>query len=194
MKKNGKAHVVGEFHHSEKSKNLIGEKAKGRMAWNKSLKGQIAWNKGIKCPKISQSKIGHIVTKEQREKNRKGTLTYMSENPEKFLAQARKGALIQNMKCGFYDTKPELEVKALLDSAGIKYIHPYAVWNIEHCYPADFYLPDSRTILEVDGVYWHSYPNGRDLDRIRTGELTEKGYNVVRVWETETKNVLERLA
>lgn len=42
--------------------------------YSKSLIGSIPWNKNIKAPKISKSKIGHIVTQETRDKISK-TLT-----------------------------------------------------------------------------------------------------------------------
>jgi G:T-mismatch repair DNA endonuclease (very short patch repair protein) len=85
----------------------------------------------------------------------------------------------------FHNTKPELEMQKILDEIGIIYIHPYPVWNIEHKYPADFYIPQTNTILEVDGKYWHKYPIGLEIDKIRNSELMEKGYKVVRFWENE---------
>jgi very-short-patch-repair endonuclease len=44
-------------------------------------------------------------------------------------------------------------------------------------------------IIECDGNYWHKYPIGRDIDKIRTKELIEKGFNVLRLWESEIKGI-----
>jgi very-short-patch-repair endonuclease len=44
-------------------------------------------------------------------------------------------------------------------------------------------------ILETDGNYWHSYPIGREIDNIRTKELIEKGFKVLRLWEIDIKSM-----
>lgn len=102
------------------------------------------------------------------------------------IRHCREAALIAQTSLrdkGFANTVPELEMKAILDKLGIKYVHGHSVWDIEHCYMADFFLPDSKTIVEVDGTYWHDYPKGRDIDHIRGRELKEAGYHLVRFWE-----------
>jgi very-short-patch-repair endonuclease len=38
-------------------------------------------------------------------------------------------------------------------------------------------------ILEVDGVWSHNYPDGREIDYIRNQELEDIGYRVLRFWE-----------
>jgi len=40
-------------------------------------------------------------------------------------------------------------------------------------------------VIEADGNYWHSYPTGNEIDHIRTSELLEKGFKVLRLWEFE---------
>jgi len=40
-------------------------------------------------------------------------------------------------------------------------------------------------VLEVDGKYHHNFPNGREIDSIRTEEMEEVGYRVLRFWEGE---------
>lgn len=42
---------------------------------------------------------------------------------------------------------------------------------------------------KCDGDYWHKYPIGRDIDHIRTSELIEKGFKVLRIWEKEIKKL-----
>jgi very-short-patch-repair endonuclease len=84
----------------------------------------------------------------------------------------------------FHNTAPEMQMKGILEKLSIKYIHTYPVWDIEHCYCADFFL-DGKIILEVDGKYWHNYPYGTDKDRIRVEEMEKQGYTVLRFWEEE---------
>ena len=42
-------------------------------------------------------------------------------------------------------------------------------------------------VIECDGNYWHKYPSGVEKDNIRTKELIEKGFKVLRLWESEIK-------
>lgn len=102
-----------------------------------------------------------------------------------FKKSARKGALIASFKIGKYDTVPERKVAVILKDLDVKFIHPYSVWNINHAYAADFFIPEINLIIEVDGVYWHNYPVGREIDKIRDEELKRVGYNVSRIWEVD---------
>lgn len=85
----------------------------------------------------------------------------------------------------YYNTKPELKMLDILDSLGINYVHSYSIWDINHCYCADFYIPSLKLVIEVDGKHWHNYPYGTDKDSIRNMEMVEKGYSVLRFWEKE---------
>ena len=86
-------------------------------------------------------------------------------------------------KVKFINTKPELKLKTIFNKNNINFIHQYPMFDINHCYAADFYLPDYNCIVEADGIYWHNYPTGNKIDCIRTKEMKEKGYNVLRFWE-----------
>jgi very-short-patch-repair endonuclease len=44
-------------------------------------------------------------------------------------------------------------------------------------------------VLECDGNYWHNYPLGTERDHLRTSELIKKGFKVLRLWESEIKNM-----
>ena len=57
--------------------------------------------------------------------------------------------------------------------------------KIKHGYLCDFFIPSLNLIIETDGDYWHKYPIGRDIDKVRTKELIEKGFKVLRLWENE---------
>jgi len=112
----------------------------------------------------------------------------------------RKGALktaIRLKEMGFSDTLPEIEMSKILNELNFNFIHPYPIENILHCYLADFYLDKYNLIIEVDGKFWHNYPDGREIDKIRNEELQKKGYKILRFWEGEfnkeivTKEILE---
>jgi very-short-patch-repair endonuclease len=106
-------------------------------------------------------------------------------HPDRIL-NCRKGALAAHMKIkrkGFKNTKPELDMKKILNDIGIEYKHQFRIMDIEHFYAADFYIEKFNIVLEVDGVYWHNYPHYRPLDLIRIKEMKDNGYNVIRFWE-----------
>lgn len=88
-------------------------------------------------------------------------------------------------KMWYHNTKPEIQMKKILEDLNIPFIHSYPVYDIKHGYMADFFIPDKKMIIEVDGKYWHDYPYGTEKDKIRKIELTEKGYNVLHFWEYE---------
>ena len=61
--------------------------------------------------------------------------------------------------------------------------------KIEHGYQCDILIPSMNMVIEVDGDYWHKYPIGNDIDKIRTKELIEKGFKVLRLWEIDIKSM-----
>jgi len=96
----------------------------------------------------------------------------------------------------YKNTKPELMVKGMLNDLGyieifnndnkyninnINYIHQYYIKDIEHHYVADFYFPDLKIVIEEDGVRFHSANDRVKRDNLRTQEMEEKGYHVLRI-------------
>jgi len=82
------------------------------------------------------------------------------------------------------DTKIEVKIQNFLKKLGIEFFtHQYM--NIEHCYQCDILVPSMNLVIECDGNYWHKYPVGLEKDHIRTKELIEKGFKVLRLWEFE---------
>ena len=63
------------------------------------------------------------------------------------------------------------------------YTHKYM--KIKHGYLCDILIPHLNLVIECDGDYWHKYPIGNDIDHVRTKELLEKGFKVLRLWELE---------
>lgn len=48
---------------------------------------------------------------------------------------------------------------------------------------ADFFLIDYDTVLECDGIYWHSSESAKTKDEIKTKKFLELGYKVYRIKE-----------
>ena len=86
------------------------------------------------------------------------------------------------------DTSIEIKIQDYLKQLGITFLtHQYP--NIEHDYQCDILIPSLNMVIECDGTYWHKYPIGREIDHIRTKELLEKGFKVLRLWEFEIKKL-----
>jgi very-short-patch-repair endonuclease len=107
---------------------------------------------------------------------------------EDMKSKLREGAIlacksIGKKKC--QNTKPELFVKNILDEIGVKYDTQKPIRNILHKYACDFFLTEYNTILEVDGTYWHNYPDYRPLDISRSKEIIDAGYGLIRIWENQ---------
>ncbi|MDR2899169.1 MAG: very short patch repair endonuclease [Clostridiales bacterium] len=109
------------------------------------------------------------------------------------------------------NTKPEELVKKYLFSQGLRYR------KNDKRYPGkpDMVFPKYRTMVFVNGCFWHSHQGCRDFvipksrvdywqaklerNRLRdiehTNELKEKGWYVITVWECELKPLVrdERL-
>lgn len=100
-----------------------------------------------KRKQISQTLMGHVVSDETRKAMSRAW------TPERKLALARR------QRRG---TWPEQVMAALLNWAGT----PFEAGVAMAGYQADFYLPETNSVIEVDGVHWH--PNGPDKDRDAT--------------------------
>lgn len=145
------------------------ESHKGLLVWNKGKKGlQEGWNKGLtketneSVMMSSEKRIGRKISEETRIKI-KDKRKYQKHN---------------------YTTSIETKIQNYLKELNLDFFtHQYI--NIEHGYQCDILVPYLNLVIECDGNYWHSYPIGRDMDHIRTKELIEKGFKVLRLWEFE---------
>lgn len=87
------------------------------------------------------------------------------------------------------DTSIELKIQNFLKQLNIEYFTHQYIKDIEHGYQCDILIPSMNMVIEADGDYWHKYPIGLDIDHIRTKELLEKGFKVLRLWEFEINDM-----
>ncbi len=84
------------------------------------------------------------------------------------------------------DSSIEVKIQNFLKELGIEFFtHQYM--KIENGYQCDILIPSMNLVIECDGDYWHRYPIGRDIDKVRTKELIQKGFKVLRLWEREIR-------
>lgn len=75
------------------------------------------------------------------------------------------------------ETRPETITRKALDKLGLPYFQEHQVST----YSIDFLLYSCNVALEIDGVYWHD--EAKDIKK--TNFLRKKGFNVVRITDTE---------
>ena len=92
--------------------------------------------------------------------------------------------------------------KEFLEKLGIKYEEQFEAKDIKRFY--DFYLPDYRTLVEVDGSWFHSYgliyeemnpmqkKNAR-VDEIKNEWAALHGYPLIRIWEHDINEKPEKV-
>jgi G:T-mismatch repair DNA endonuclease (very short patch repair protein) len=163
---------------------VYSQETKKRMAHHK-LKGrtheEIYGTEGAKKRKelMSKKMMGHPVNQKTRD-------------------AVRKNRAMQ--KFPFKDSSIELFVQNLLKQLGINFYAHHYISDIEHKYRCDIYIPNIKTVLECDGDYWHGnsdkYPSlnerqkkQKERDNLRTKELMDKGYRVIRIWENKIKQL-----
>lgn len=84
-----------------------------------------------------------------------------------------------------------------LDKLGLNYTYQYKAESIGRFY--DFFLPEHRLIIEIDGDYWHSNPNkfkklnrtqkrNRQVDEIKNNWAKLNCIKMLRIWESDIKN------
>jgi G:T-mismatch repair DNA endonuclease (very short patch repair protein) len=125
--------------------------------------------------KISKSLLGNTngkggkgkkISEESKEKNRQWHIN----NPNRV----------------FKDTKPERCVESELIRLNINYQKQVPLCKIAR---VDFYLPEERIVIQVDGCYWHGcpmhFPNKGEKERVKKQDavLTFNGFNVYHIWE-----------
>lgn len=64
-----------------------------------------------------------------------------------------------------------------LDRLGVEYKSHVSFGD----FVADIYLPNSKTVIECDGVYWHSQPGSAARDQRKDKYLKSQGLKVIRV-------------
>ena len=101
------------------------------------------------------------------------------------------------------DTAPEILVRKFLFSKGLRFL------KNDRRYPGtpDIVLPKYKTIVFVHGCFWHMHPGckyavmpssnvafwkeklskNRERDKQNQDELSDKGWNVIVIWECQLK-------
>ena len=207
--------LKGNIPWNKGKKDCFSEETRRKIS--ETLKGNIPWNKGIPRSeetkrKISLANTGKKHTEEDKKKmsisilKRKSELGYInspetrrkislankgkkhSEETKKKMSvrmtEARKTIIVPKK-----DTLIEVKIQNYLKQLNVDFFTHQYMNDIEHGYQCDIFIPAMDLIIECDGDYWHKYPVGNEIDHIRTKELIEQGFKVLRLWEHEIKEM-----
>lgn len=78
------------------------------------------------------------------------------------------------------ETWIEREVEQILKQLNVKFEKQKPLENVSK---VDFYLPNYKLIIYIDGNYWHSLPKVKIRDFLQNRTLLQKGYNILRLSE-----------
>ena len=133
--------------------------------------------------KISKAGMGRIFSKESRDKISTAHKGKKFSEEHKLKLKIHRATMILPTK----DSSIELKIQNFLSQLGIIFLKHKHIKEIKHGYQCDILIPSIKLIIECDGDYWHKYPIGREIDHIRTSELIERGFKVLRLWEREIR-------
>ncbi len=160
---------------SKETRNLMSKNRKGKNL------GQKAWNKN----KTMEESFGEQKAEELKEKISKQTKIAMQDPIiRKQIREARAKQIFP-----LNDTSIEIKVQDFLKQLGIEFYTHQHLSEIEHAYQCDILIPAMKLVIECDGDYWHNYPEGKEIDHLRTYELQKAGFRVIRLWEREIKQM-----
>ena len=77
-------------------------------------------------------------------------------------------------------TESEMLFRNRLDDLGVSYEFQWAIESKTSYYIADFFIPRSKTIIEIDG-YYHYTKIGKKRDVLRDAFLKKHGYRVIHI-------------
>jgi len=165
-------------------KAMANPEVKKRLS--EALKGRISPRKGKQWSKEMRKKLSITIKKGMA-------------NPEtrKKLREHRAKQIIP-----VKDTKIEVKIQNFLNKLNIEFMTHKYIKKIDHSYRCDIFIPSKNLIIECDGDYWHGNINNSQIkilnkhqikqkarDKIRTKELTEKDFKVLRLWRSDIKKM-----
>jgi very-short-patch-repair endonuclease len=170
--------IVGRREKTEKHRKRIAEKLKG----NKNGLGTVFSEESRKL--ISEHSSKTIQEKIAKEGFHWGHTGF--KHSEETINNLRDGQ-IKKLQEKFYKGKmTRLEKKGYkkLTSAGIKFIPQFKI----DYYLVDAYIPETKTIVEFQGKYWHTREDIKRKDEAKRTFFANKGYRLIEVWEDQLKD------
>ncbi len=196
-------------HLSEEIRKKLSEVHLGKPAWNKGKKtGKPSWNRGKYNTELSNEKnrLAHLGRPAWNKGKKTGLIPWNKglqgklhhSEESKLKIKKRRAKQVFPIK----DSLPEIKIQNFLNKLDIFFLAHKHIKEIKHGYQGDIFIPSINLVIECDGDYWHGNTNNprfkilnksqiktKELDEIRTKELIEKGFNVLRLWESDIEKM-----
>lgn len=153
---------------------------------------------GIKNPTLNVGHSGEAIAKIKEARRRQfGT-------PENESQQMSEWAIARIVKgrTGKAYNKLETALSCLIEKAGFNYTQQYRLGR----FVFDFYLPESNTLIEVHGTYWHADPrfynretlypsqaNNIANDARKRQKAIDSGFKFLTFWEHDIYNTPQQI-
>jgi len=111
------------------------------------------------------------------------------QDKEHIRKNAINGNLVQQKKKGL--NRLELAGRKILQDSGIKFEEQVLMFNK---FLVDVVMKDRPIIIQWDGVYWHSKPKRRALDKSQDAYMNKCGYKVIRITDKQIKNNIKQVS
>ncbi len=205
-------HFYGKKH-TKKSREKMGCSGEEHYLYKKNYEEVFGGKKAKEIRrKISEGKLGDKNPVKREAVRKKISKTKIRLYKEGKIKRINSGSITKERRAKqvfpMKDTKIEVKIQSFLKRLGIEFFtHQYM--KIEHGYQCDILIPSMNLVIECDGDFIHCnpikypsnfvrYPSAKkvitaqeiwDRDKIRTEELVEKGFRVLRLWEVEIKKM-----
>lgn len=177
---------IGTEKASETRKKLIIE-GKLNVTKNLGIYAKKGWKQTDEIKRIISKKNKGIIKNDEWKKKiiESKIKNKTTKHSEKTKEKIREKRILQIFPK--FDTKIEIKIQNFLKQLGISFFTHQYIKEIKHGYQCDILIPSMSLVIECDGDYWHKYPVGTEIDYIRTKELIQKGFKILRLWENEIK-------
>jgi len=177
-------------YHIEESREKMGQSGEEHYLYKKTYEEAFGKEKAKEIRrKMSEGKLGDKNPVKRDDVRNKISKTKIRLYKEGKIERINSGSITKEKRAlqifPIKDTKIEVKIQNFLKKLGIEFFTHQYMKQIKHAYECDILIPSMNLVIECDGDYWHKYPIGRDIDHIRTKELIEKGFKILRLWEVE---------
>jgi very-short-patch-repair endonuclease len=192
--------------HSKESieKNRLKHLGKPSTSNTKFIKGIIPWMKGKKHTEesIKKNRIAHLgIHSSPSTEFKKGMIPWIKGKKgmysDEVIKRIKESRALQVFP--IRDTMIEIKIQDYLNQLNISF-NTHRQLDILHSYQTDIFIPSLNLVIECDGDYWYAnplkFPNPSEQqkkqiekDNVRTKELKDKGYNIIRLWESDINNM-----
>ena len=175
----------------------------GKIHSDESIQKMSDTHKEILSDKFNHPMFGKLQSDESKQKISKSQIEYYKTHIGKFTGRTHTAESIKKI----FESKPmnklERRVADWFDEKGIEYTFQFFINLNGVCKSYDFKLKNSKTIVEINGDYWHggtgvkqhvfNVDTNIENDKLKKEIADSLGYTIITIWEHDIKNNIDIL-